>query len=332
MKLLRALFALLACASTAFSATDPKPDDKTKEEKIFDGLKFQTGTVSLIGGRAQLKLGDQFEFLNAADARKYIVDIAHNPPDAGDCEGMLVPKGWHRSIFAAHWCAVLEWKEDGYIKDDEYDSLKFDKMLSDLKEASQKENEERLQQGYSKMVLTGWAQPPHYDKATHKLYWAKSYDVGEGPPQLNYDINVLGRAGVLTVSIVSSVPRLEEIQTKAPSILSAIEFTDTNKYTDYKHGDKVAAYSIGGLIGVGLLAKAGFFKGLRQALEGCRHRRGRRGCLDQEAVQRAQRNTVAGPLSFTRAAPALPRPGQSDRPRAASRRALRYPPPRATRA
>ena len=40
-----------------------------------------------------------------------------------------------------------------------------------------------------------------------------------------------------------------------------VDFTDGNRYADYKPGtDKVAAYGIAGLIAGGVLAKAGFFK------------------------------------------------------------------------
>ena len=79
--------------------------------------------------------------------------------------------------------------------------------------------------------------------------------------QLNYDIRVLGREGILEVSVMSSVPHLNDIKEKAPSILGMVDFTDGNRYTDFKPGtDKVAAYGIAGLIAGGVLAKAGFFK------------------------------------------------------------------------
>jgi uncharacterized membrane-anchored protein len=79
--------------------------------------------------------------------------------------------------------------------------------------------------------------------------------------QLNYDIRVLGRSGFFEVSILAAVPQLREIEAKAPAILGMIDFTDGNRYADFKPGtDKVAAYGIAGLIAGGVLAKAGFFK------------------------------------------------------------------------
>jgi uncharacterized membrane-anchored protein len=54
---------------------------------------------------------------------------------------------------------------------------------------------------------------------------------------------------------------MQDIEAKAPVILGMVDFTDGNRYTDFKPGtDKVAAYGFAGLIAGGVLAKAGFFK------------------------------------------------------------------------
>ena len=51
-------------------------------------------------------------------------------------------------------------------------------------------NPERQKEGYPPSNLVGWAaNTPHYDKATHKLYWAKDLKFGTesgGHPQLQY--------------------------------------------------------------------------------------------------------------------------------------------------
>jgi uncharacterized membrane-anchored protein len=35
------------------------------------------------------------------------------------------------------------------------------------------------------VTLGGWAEPPSYDKATHKMYWAKELAFGTGEHTLN---------------------------------------------------------------------------------------------------------------------------------------------------
>jgi uncharacterized membrane-anchored protein len=94
---------------------------------------------------------------------------------------MIVPKGINFAQ-GGSWTAVLQWKDEGYVKDDDFAKTDFNEMLSDLKKAYKAGSDERVRGGYSKMELSAWAQPPHYDKATHKLYYAKLFDVG-GPEQ-----------------------------------------------------------------------------------------------------------------------------------------------------
>jgi uncharacterized membrane-anchored protein len=145
------------------------------------------------------------------------------------------------------------------VKDDEFDSMKFDEVLKEMQEGTKEASKERVKAGYGKMELAGWATQPHYDKAQHKLFWAKKYDVDAPGQALNYDIRVLGRSGHLELSLISDMSQFKEIEANVPTILSMVDFTDGNRYADYKSGDKVANYGIAALITGGILAKSGFF-------------------------------------------------------------------------
>ncbi len=265
------LLTLLAIVSTLHAQKqDAQPDAKQIAEmqrviKTIGEIEYTAGEISLIGGKAKIKLTDDFRYLDPANARKVLVDIWSNPPDAGSTMGMIVPKGVN-FLDSNAWVAVLQWKDDGYVKDEEFASTDFDKMLKELIQAHKAGSDERVKAGYGKLELTGWAEQPHYDRATHKLYWAKAFDVDGPVQQLNYDIRVLGREGILEVSVMSAVPQLNDIKEKAPSILSMVDFTEGNRYSDYKEGDKIAEYGIAGLIAGGVLLKSGFFKVLLTAL------------------------------------------------------------------
>src|SRR5205814_4303057 len=120
-------------------------------------------------------------------------------------------------------------------------------------------------QGYAAMELIGWAAPPRYDKAAHKLYWAKELKFsGETGNTLNYNIRVLGRRGVLVLNAVAAMLQLPEIEKNTPKILAAIDFNPGNRYADFSEasGDKVASYGIAALVAGGVAAKLGLFKGL----------------------------------------------------------------------
>ena len=268
MKVRRFLTALTLFASLSIArAADEAPTKEALAEfqrlnQAASTLKYQTGEIALPSANAKISLKDGFQFLDRTGARTLLVDIWHNPPQAASqVIGVIVPNDFH-PLGDVSWAVTIESAEDGYVKDDEFDSMDFNKVLKDMKEQSKEASKERVAAGYGKMELAGWATAPHYDKTQHKLYWAKKYDV-EGPEQaLNYDIRVLGRSGHLELSLISSMDQFKEIESQVPTILSMMDFTDGNRYADYRSGDKVANYGIAALITGGVLAKTGFFKGL----------------------------------------------------------------------
>ena len=259
-----AVVALFLPARAEKQPSAGQTDAESRLRQIVEGLKYDEGEISILGGKAKLKLTDDFRFLDPANARKVIVDLWGNPPQTGSVTGMIVPKNFLKE---EGWAAVLKWSDDGYVKDAEYDGIDFSKMLEHQKEQNRESSKAREEAGYGRMLLAGWATPPHYDKQTHKLYWAKAFDVNHPVQALNYDIRVLGRGGVIELSMVSDMSELAQIEAKVPTILSMVDFTDGNRYADFKPGtDKVAAYGIAGLIAGGVLAKAGFFKVIFAAL------------------------------------------------------------------
>jgi uncharacterized membrane-anchored protein len=258
---------LFASFATAHAADEGLP---TKEQiaefqrlnQLSSKLQYQTGEISLPAAKAKISLKDGFQYLDRAGAKTLLTDIWRNPPAAAEwIVGMIVPKGFH-PLGETSWAVTIESASDGYVKDDEFDSMDFDSVLKEMKEGSKSASKERVAAGYGKMELAGWATTPRYDRAQHKLYWAKKYDV-DGPEQtLNYDIRVLGRSGHLELSLISDMSQFSEIEARVPAILSMVDFTDGNRYADYRSGDKVAEYGIAALITGGILTKTGFFKAM----------------------------------------------------------------------
>ncbi len=256
------LIAFIAFAPLAVAEDAPSPQEIAAMKKamtVIGELHYQKGEVSLLGGKAKISLTDEFRYLNESDTRKVLVDLWGNPPEASSTLGMIVENGVN-FLEGETWGALLKWTPDGYVKDDDFASIDFADMLKDLRKQSIESSKERERGGYGKMIMKDWAQKPHYDRATHKLYWAKAFEVDGPELGLNYDIRVLGRHGILEVSIISSMDQFKTIEAKAPEILAMTGFTDGNRYEDYKAGDKTAAYGIGALIAGGVLMKSGFFK------------------------------------------------------------------------
>jgi uncharacterized membrane-anchored protein len=173
---------------------------------------------------------------------------------------MIVPAGVN-PMSPESWGVVITYDKDGHVKDDDADGIDYGKLLKEMQEGLEESNAERKKQGYRAMTLIGWAETPHYDKASHKLYWAKELQSeGDAHHGLNYNIRVLGREGVLVLNAVASIEQLGQIRTEMQKVTSFTNFTAGNRYADFNGStDKVAEYGIAALVAGGVAAKLGFF-------------------------------------------------------------------------
>lgn len=224
-------------------------------------LGFKTGAVTLTGGIATIRVPEKFRFINEEGSRRLLTEAWGNPPAAVDgVLGMLVPA----DISPLHEKSrgvVISFEEEGYVNDEDAASLDYTKILTQMREGTAANNEERKKQGFVTIDLIGWAEPPPYDKAAHKLYWARELAFSDSADHtLNYNIRILGRRGVLVLNAVSGMDQLPIIRAEATHVLAAVDFNEGHRYTDYLPGEKTAAYGLTGLIVGAVAAKAGFFK------------------------------------------------------------------------
>jgi uncharacterized membrane-anchored protein len=238
-------------------------DREAAAQKIVDGLHFRQGEVKLGDGFAQVQVPDEFRFLGPDDAETLLTKLWGNPPDKDKPLGLLMPAGVS-PLSDESWAVIVTYDNDGYVKDGDANKIDYTKMLAELKKSSHDANAERTKQGYPAIELVGWAAAPRYDATAHKLYWAKEIQFGDAKENtLNYNIRVLGRKGVLILNAVASMKQLPDVEKATPAILQMIDFTDGNRYADYKPGtDKIATYGLAALVAGGIAAKVGLFKGL----------------------------------------------------------------------
>lgn len=223
-------------------------------------LDFKRGKIVLPGGMATLNVPENFRYLAPEQTDRILVEAWGNPPGT-ETLGMLFPSDVS-PLSEEGWGVVITFQEDGYVKDDEAGKINYDELLQQMKDATVEANKERQKRGYESMNLVGWAASPHYDGATHKLYWAKEFNFAGAPMNtLNYDIRMLGRRGVLSFNAVAGMNQLGAIENDMKEVLGFAEFNAGHRYTDFSAGtDKVAAYGIGALIAGKVAAKVGFFK------------------------------------------------------------------------
>jgi uncharacterized membrane-anchored protein len=273
MKLPVVVALLLAAVTipTGSSYGQDRPKNREEADALAATLKFQRGEVVLKNGLATLKIPDGVEFLDGRDAHTVLVKLWGNPP-MPDPLGLLMPVNTG-PLSPDSWAVIITYEEEGYVKDKDAEKIDYADLLKQMQKDVRDTNKEREKQGYPAVELIGWAAPPHYDKAVHKLYWAKQLKFGGGNEDtLNYNIRILGRRGVLVLNAVAAMPQLPEIERNAPKILAALDFNPGNRYADFSEasGDKVASYGIAALVAGGVAAKLGLFKGLWVLLLGAK--------------------------------------------------------------
>jgi uncharacterized membrane-anchored protein len=255
MAVLGALALFLFVPASLLAENSPEMT-KDQAEALVSALKWQTGTITLKDDLAKINLGPNFRFLGATDSDKVLHDLWQNPHDP-TVLGMIFPvdKG---PIDRGNWEFVVSYSAEGYVKDDDANSINYGDLLKKMQADTAEENKERAKDGEPTLDLVGWAEPPHYDKATHKLYWAQDLEVvDEQKHVLNYNIRILGRRGVLDLTGLGKIDQLQEIKDNTPEILSMVDFQPGNTYAEFDPKiDKVAEYGLAGLIAGGVLAGA----------------------------------------------------------------------------
>ena len=246
----------MALSSIALAQQDPLD--------ILRTLSFKGGSITLGDNLVELALTQNFRYLNNADTQTFLTRIWGNPPGAAkNALGMIIPTDAN-PLDKDGWAALIEYDASGYVSDDEAGKINYDDLMQQMQEATREASKRRVAQGLERIELLGWARKPYYDATTKKLFWAKRLRFGDSEEEtLNYNIRILGRRGVVDLNVIASMNALPSIDQKVQAILSMTHFIRGNTYAEYdSNTDSAAAYGLAGLIAGGVLAKAGFFKGL----------------------------------------------------------------------
>jgi len=254
--------AVLCLAAPAFAADQPSsPPAVTASAPDLswqDRLERHTGVVDLPQAKARLNLGSDYYYLDAAASRRVLVEGWGNPPEAANgVLGMIFPARF-KPLDGPSWGAVISYDDVGYVADKDARDTDYDKLLDDLRKGEADENAEREKAGYPTLHLVGWAERPSYDATRHVVVWARELKAGNASVDtLNYDIRLLGRQGVLSLNVVSSINDLPEVRAAADRIAGQAGFTSGQAYADFRKGqDKMAEFGVAGLIAAGVGAAA----------------------------------------------------------------------------
>jgi uncharacterized membrane-anchored protein len=242
----RALMVLLMWPLLAWAQGDREAEIKK--------LAWQNGPLEgRIGDKATIQVPQGYVFLDERNTSRFL-ELTGNPPRDGHY--LYAPK-------SLDWFAVFTFDASGYVKDDE--KIDADQLLATLKRADGPENEERKRLGMEALYTEGWQVAPFYDSDTRRLEWGMRLRTARGHYVVNYSSRLLGRTGVMRAILVSDPDSLEADMLRFKVALKDFAYVPGERYSEFKAGDKVAAYGLGALIVGGAAAvatKKGFWAAL----------------------------------------------------------------------
>jgi uncharacterized membrane-anchored protein len=219
--------------------------------------------VPVPGAGVTLHLGNNYYFLPADEAKRVLIEAWRNSPESvSDTMGLVFPAG--KSFTDDTWSAVISYSNDGYVSDSDAKTADYGELISQERSDEGDINAKRKEEGLDPIHVVGWAQAPSYDPKTHTMVWARQLHIGqETDDTLNYDVRSLGRRGVLSMNMLSTMSQLPAIRTAAAQFQQVAQFDPGSRYVDYQSGsDKKAEYGLAGLvaagIGVAVAQKLGF--------------------------------------------------------------------------
>ena len=253
---LAALIALAATFAAAQSDEGAHADLKAEVARLR-----QVGPIEVaLGDQAKLKLPEGTMFVPQPAANKILKSMGNQGDER--VIGLIYPMKQGED-----WAMVAEYEAAGYIKDDDARDWNADDLLKSLKDGTAAANDQRKKAGFPALEVTGWAEKPAYEAATHRLVWAATAvhpGATSEPAVVNYNTYALGRHGYISMNLLTDSAALAADKLHARDMLSRLEFVEGKRYTDFDgKTDHVAEYGLAALVAgvaakkLGLLALAG---------------------------------------------------------------------------
>ena len=228
----------------------------------FDRIDWTYGPALVqVGEVAEIEVPSGYLF-TGENGTQEMMEYFQNPLSGAEV-GFLMPD-------SGDWFVVFEYSDTGYVSDDDKEDIHPDKMLRVFKSGTVAGNKVRRENGWGAIEVTGWAMEPSYNIKTNNLEWATIIrDVDSGILNTNFNTRLLGRNGVMSLTLVTDVDQLDNTLQLYHKCISNFRYTSGNRYAEWKSGDKIAEYGLTGLMiggGAAIAAKSGILTKLLKFL------------------------------------------------------------------
>ena len=223
-------------------------EQAAKEQEAFmKAVGYKPGPFVGEMGASQIQVPEGYLFADGAGAKKW-AELTTNPVSNKEV-GLIANE-------EQGWLVMFKFDEVGYVKDDEKDDLDAEDLLASIKEGTEAFNATRRAAGAPDLHIVGWEQKPVYNEAEHALEWCVRMESG-GEPNLNFNTRVLGRKGVMTVTLMfGGETALADVLPHFRTLMKGFSFKPGDTYSEYRDGDKLAEYGLAALVAGGAVAGA----------------------------------------------------------------------------
>jgi uncharacterized membrane-anchored protein len=248
-------------ATSAGGSSKEETEAATAQAAELKRLGAQTEGKGKIGSNAEIDIPEGYIFFPSKGAKE-IMKQWGNLVDGSEA-GLIIndEKGWS---------VLFDFADDGYVKDDEKNTLDADKMLKAMHESEPEVNKALKAAGLPAQHITGFAMPPKYNETTNNLEWAIKFTTeGKEGETVNYRTKLLGRRGVMTATLMIEPEQLQAALPDYQKLLTGYSYVQGETYAEYRQGDKLATYGLTGLVLGGsafAAAKMGLFAKLGAVL------------------------------------------------------------------
>ncbi|MBI5367696.1 MAG: DUF2167 domain-containing protein [Planctomycetes bacterium] len=233
------------------AAGAPTPDAaKDEESGAAEGEKIawtHGPATADVGTMAQIVLEKGYRWVGPAETQRILESMGN--PTSGKELALVSPQG-------GGWFAVFEFDETGYVKDDDKDKLDADALLTSIRKGNEGGNELRRKRGWGELEIVGWEVKPSYNAETNNLEWAIRCREAKSGDSINYNVRLLGRAGVMEATLVVDPEDMAKDLPDFRKLLANFSYKSGSKYSEWRSGDKIAAYGLAALVAGGAAAAA----------------------------------------------------------------------------
>ncbi|MBX2810669.1 MAG: DUF2167 domain-containing protein [Myxococcales bacterium] len=241
--------------SPTVTGDEQTADAEGSVAEFIDKLSWQKEGSGALGERATIVIPEGYRLGDNRTTSRLMAAMGNVP--SGEELGILGPHD-------LHWFVIYEFDDVGYVKDDE--ELDPDAMLTQQRSAVSESNKYREEKGLATVNLLGWAIPPRYEPNTNVLEWAVKAEFTHADATkavaVNYRTKVLGRRGVMDITVVCSPEDLDRVLPEYRELMNGFSFVEGERYAEYKPGDKIAEYGLAALVlggATAVAAKTGMF-------------------------------------------------------------------------